>query len=268
MRVWVATDSPGTWGLVRESVSVPVEGVEVAPRRHKDLRAVLQDPGPPPDLLIADLTGPFDDGLATSAQGRALLSRQPSIVLCNQAHQDTMRNLVFSGVIADFYPMGGPMEPAYLQVEVWRALRQAADRAGRRPAAGAPETRGDKAFAGRRALVIDDDLPSLTLATDYLEVAGFEVHAAGTVAAACLHHRAREFDVILLDLFMPGVSGARAIRMVREHFTPEGLPIIVTSAYSDVSLVRACIKEGISAYLVKPIRKNVLMEKLDGLLPK
>lgn len=271
-RVCVASDSPGVWSMATEALARPIEGLTVEPYRLQDMRAVFQHKGPPPDLLLADLTGPFDDGLAASKQGRALLARQPSVVLCNPAQQAVMRDLLFEGVLSDFFAIGGAVDPAYLDVILWRILRQVASRGvpapGRAAAPAKGKTGGTANFAGKRALVIDDDLPSLTLASDYLEVAGFEVLTASTVAAACLHHRSRKLDVVLLDLFMAGVSGARAVRMVREHFAPSTMPIVVTSAYSDVDLVKACIKEGISAYLVKPIRKTVLLDKLDTLLPR
>ncbi len=62
------------------------------------------------------------------------------------------------------------------------------------------------------------------------------------------------------------MSGPRVVRMIREHFCQNNLPIVVVSAYSDVQIVRACIKEGISDFLLKPLRRNTLFTRLAPLL--
>jgi CheY-like chemotaxis protein len=81
-----------------------------------------------------------------------------------------------------------------------------------------------------RILVIDDD-PAVRAAMQMvLERDGFEVSAVGDGPAGVKLVAAEDFDLLLVDLFMPGMDGLETIRQVHRH--KPGLPIIIMSGLS------------------------------------
>jgi len=81
-----------------------------------------------------------------------------------------------------------------------------------------------------RILVIDDD-PAVRAAMQMvLEREGLEVNAVGDGRAGVKLVAAEDFDLLLVDLFMPGMDGIETIRQVHGH--KPGLPVIVMSGLS------------------------------------
>jgi CheY-like chemotaxis protein len=81
-----------------------------------------------------------------------------------------------------------------------------------------------------RILVIDDD-PAVRAAMQMvLERDGFEVSAVGDGPAGVKLVAAEDFDLLLVDLFMPGMDGLETIRQVHRH--KPGLPIVIMSGLS------------------------------------
>jgi DNA-binding response OmpR family regulator len=78
-----------------------------------------------------------------------------------------------------------------------------------------------------RILVIDDDRAVGTAIRVALEHAGFAVHVAGNGRAGLDAIKSGGFDLLMVDIFMPGMDGLETIRLVREH-NPT-LPILVMS---------------------------------------
>jgi CheY-like chemotaxis protein len=81
-----------------------------------------------------------------------------------------------------------------------------------------------------RILVIDDD-PAVRAAMQMvLERDGFEVNAVGDGPTGIKLVAAEDFDLLLVDLFMPGMDGLETIRQVHRH--KPGLPVIIMSGLS------------------------------------
>jgi len=79
-----------------------------------------------------------------------------------------------------------------------------------------------------RILVVDDDVPILTLMRNLLREFGFEAVVAGTGAEALAAARAQTPDLVLLDFNMPEMSGSEVIRALRRDHS-EHLPILILS---------------------------------------
>ena len=81
-----------------------------------------------------------------------------------------------------------------------------------------------------RILIIEDEVAIADLEKDYLELSGFEVtmeHAGDTGLARALRE---EFDLIVLDLMLPGMDGFEVCRQIREK---KDIPVIMVSAKKD-----------------------------------
>jgi CheY-like chemotaxis protein len=101
---------------------------------------------------------------------------------------------------------------------------------------------------------------------DLLIAGGFEVDSAQGIEEACLNFYEDLFDIIFVDLRLPGVSEAEGIRFLKQNIKSAHSPIIVTTAYSEKELVLDCINEGISDYLIKPITRGKLMPRVASIL--
>lgn len=77
-------------------------------------------------------------------------------------------------------------------------------------------------------LVVDDDLPILTLMKNILREFGFDARTASTGAEAVKAAREIRPDLILLDMKMPGMSGKETIEAIRETGA-SGVPILILS---------------------------------------
>jgi CheY-like chemotaxis protein len=115
-----------------------------------------------------------------------------------------------------------------------------------------------------RILVIDDD-PAVRAAMQMvLERDGFEVKAAGDGPAGIRLVAAEDFDLLLVDLFMPGMDGLETIRQVHRH--KPGLPIVIMSGLSFASagtqppdFLAMAGKLGAVGNLKKPFRPRELL---------
>ena len=115
-----------------------------------------------------------------------------------------------------------------------------------------------------RILVIDDD-PAVRAAMQMvLEREGFDLNPAGDGPAGIRLVAAEDFDLLLVDLFMPGMDGLETIRQVHRH--KPGLPIIIMSGLSFASagtqppdFLAMAGKLGAVGNLKKPFRPRELL---------
>lgn len=224
-----------------------------------------------PDVLIVDVSDDCDVESLFAANARKLLSTSEIVVLCDAQDSSKWQEYVLRQEIADCFIICPMHDPGYLKVQIWRAIRSCLNK-GEAHEANVDTTPVDAStvsesqFAGLRALVLEDDAPSVEAITDMLIGFGFAVKHASSVVEAIRKFGDRRFDVFLVDLMMPGVSGADVIRAVRDNLKDAEAPIIVTSAFSDDDLVRNCIDEGASEYIIKPITRARLLPRLRAVL--
>jgi len=74
--------------------------------------------------------------------------------------------------------------------------------------------------------------------------------------------RARDIDVVLMDVMMPGLDGFDTMRIVRQLDGYKSLPIIAVTAKAMVGDRDKCIEAGASDYLAKPVNVDVLLATL------
>ena len=80
-----------------------------------------------------------------------------------------------------------------------------------------------------KILIIDDDVELVTLLVDYFTLEGFEASPAhsGIEGLQVLEHK--EFDLIILDVMMPGISGVETLQRIREKWRT---PVLMLTALS------------------------------------
>ena len=112
-----------------------------------------------------------------------------------------------------------------------------------------------------RILIIEDEVAIADLEKDYLELSGFEVameHAGDTGLARAL---AEDFDLIVLDLMLPGIDGFEVCRQIREK---KDIPVIMVSAKKDDIDKIHGLGLGADDYMTKPFSPSELVARVKA----
>lgn len=114
-----------------------------------------------------------------------------------------------------------------------------------------------------RALIIDDDARLASMLKTYLEPHGFQVdHAADGEAGIAALGRAA-YDVVLLDVMMPGIDGFEACRRIRAQ---RDVPIVMLTARGDETDRIVGLELGADDYLPKPFNPRELLARMRAVL--
>lgn len=115
-------------------------------------------------------------------------------------------------------------------------------------------------------LIVEDEVPLLTLLRYNLEKQGFRVDEAGDGEEALLRVAEGRPDLVLLDWMLPAISGIEVCRQLRRRPGTRDLPIImVTARTEDQDAVRA-LDTGADDYISKPFAMDSLMARIRALL--
>ncbi len=113
-----------------------------------------------------------------------------------------------------------------------------------------------------RILVVDDDSVNLQVMRNHLSSQGFTVETA-TGGAEALDRMSRTgFDLVILDLMMPAMSGLELCGEVRKRFSLVELPIIFLTARHGVNDLVICFGSGANDYLYKPVERDELLARV------
>jgi two-component system phosphate regulon response regulator OmpR len=116
----------------------------------------------------------------------------------------------------------------------------------------------------RHILVVDDDRRIRELIKSYLIENGFLVTVAGSAAEARERMRGMAFDLLVLDVMMPGETGLGFIGSLRG--TGNEVPVLMLSALADSDDRIAGLAQGSDDYLVKPFEPRELLLRIRNLL--
>jgi two-component system, cell cycle sensor histidine kinase and response regulator CckA len=111
-------------------------------------------------------------------------------------------------------------------------------------------------------LVVDDEEPVRDIASEILKYLGYSVIAVGSgeEAERLMREGARP-DLVILDVIMPGWSGAKTLLALRE-IDPE-LPILISTGFSDRAARDSLIQEGADGFVPKPYGISTLSRALE-----
>ncbi|HMB06447.1 MAG TPA: response regulator [Isosphaeraceae bacterium] len=116
-------------------------------------------------------------------------------------------------------------------------------------------------------LVVEDNSDNMKLFAWTLEDEGLPFEGVGTAEEALAALERRRFDLVLMDISLPGMDGKEATRRLRAHPRFARLPIIAVTAHAVRGEVEAILAAGISALVTKPIDEAVLMQTIRRCLP-
>ncbi|MCW2973951.1 MAG: two component transcriptional regulator, winged helix family, partial [Thermoleophilia bacterium] len=115
-----------------------------------------------------------------------------------------------------------------------------------------------------KILIVDDEPAIRTALSRALEIEGYDIDVVPSGEAALSAMERATFDVVLLDVSMPGIDGLEVCRQLRE--AGDSTPVIVVTARSQVADSVAGLDAGADDYVVKPFSLDELLARLRALL--
>jgi two-component system alkaline phosphatase synthesis response regulator PhoP len=117
-------------------------------------------------------------------------------------------------------------------------------------------------------LVIDDESSVGTLLRFNLRQRGFDVETAASAAEGYTKARDRHFDLIILDVALPGIDGIEACSMLKSLEDYYEIPVIMISSRSDSVTIAQARRAGAADYLVKPFTFQELLTRIEDQLSR
>ena len=115
-------------------------------------------------------------------------------------------------------------------------------------------------------LIVEDELPLITLLRYNLEEAGFEVDEATNGDEALISVRERLPDLVVLDWMLPAVSGIEVCRQFRRRRETRDLPVIMLTARSEEADRVRGLDSGADDYITKPFSPKELIARVRAVL--
>jgi len=121
-----------------------------------------------------------------------------------------------------------------------------------------------------KALVIDDEQPTLFMFNLFLNAYGYEVITAENAAAGIELFKKERPSIVITDIKMPGMDGLEALKTLKS--IDPAVPVIVMTGHGDQDLMKQAMELKAAAFINKPIDREslekVLREALDSLPEK
>jgi len=120
----------------------------------------------------------------------------------------------------------------------------------------------------RRILVVDDQQEILDVTTAVLGGAGYEISTAGSGSEALDRLGYEPFDLVLLDINMPGSDGWEVLRLIRADEMLAALPVVMFSVKGEMQDKVAGMQEGAVDYITKPFQVDELIARIERILQR
>jgi two-component system sensor histidine kinase/response regulator len=112
-------------------------------------------------------------------------------------------------------------------------------------------------------LVVDDNEMNRDMLSRRLQRRGYTVLIAEDGRQALDMVDQQQFDLILLDIMMPGISGLEVLKILRERFAPTDLPIIMVTAKDQSEDIAGALYGGANDYVTKPLDFPVVLARIE-----
>ncbi|MFN8612221.1 MAG: response regulator [Vulcanimicrobiota bacterium] len=127
------------------------------------------------------------------------------------------------------------------------------------------QAEGGTSLSGR-ILVVDDEATSRKMLSLYLSQHGYEVEMAESGQQALELLGVRAYDIVLLDLLMPGMDGFQVLEVLKGDAHLRDIPVIVVSAVEDAEGIARLIEMGAHDHLSKPFNAQLLTARVRACL--
>ncbi|MDP2003383.1 MAG: response regulator [Desulfurivibrionaceae bacterium] len=268
LRVLVVEDHPATREILHkalESFSFQVTAVESGEKGLEEFRGAAKTEHPF-DLLLLDyrLSGISGDIVARAVREMLPPGGQPKILLLTSVGAwKIVERCLEAGCDS---VMDKPVSRAGLFDAITRLFDKDHSACDALPEKKALHRR----IAGARVLVVEDNEINQQVATEILQRAGVLVDLADNGEEAVEAVLTKEYDLVLMDIQMPGMDGLEATRVIRASGIKRlsDLPIVAMTANAIKGDEALSLAAGMNDHITKPIDPKVLFAALEKWLPQ
>ena len=269
LRVLVADDNPETRDVLTEMLRhwrMESEEAESAAAALEALRRA-QAASQPFHLAIIDAQMPGGNGVQLTKQlGESGDFDCARVILLRSFDGPEKKDNI--GSIAVGALLSKPVQQSELLDAILKVSTGGADPASQHPEPEVDLANMPPAAEGKRVLLAEDNAVNQRLAERLLEKQGYRVVTANDGSKALDLFSRQSFELILMDVQMPGVDGLETTRLIREKERPTGahVPIVILTAHAMKGDRERCLAAGADDYLAKPIVPHQLAAVLARLL--
>ncbi|MET0028220.1 MAG: transporter substrate-binding domain-containing protein [Candidatus Thiodiazotropha sp.] len=224
--------------------------VEAADKQAKPFQLVLMD------WRLPGLDGVEAGRMIKSELG---LSHQPVVILVTAfGREEVMQSAQEAGMDGFLIK---PVNPSVLFDAIMQAFNQELSDASRQ------RTREMtlQALQGE-VLLVEDNPINQQVAQEILQLMGLQVSIAGDGYQALARLQEQTFDLVLMDIQMPGMDGYETVRRIRAQARFSGLPVIAMTAHAMSGDREKCLEAGMNDHIAKPIEPSRLHATLHNWL--
>ena len=126
----------------------------------------------------------------------------------------------------------------------------------------------EHAHSSSRLLLVDDDPNNRDMLSRRLVRRGYAVDVAEDGPRALEILKRVQYDLVLLDQMMPGMSGIDLLHLLRATYSPSELPVIMVTAVDQSQTVVEALNNGANDYVVKPVDMPVITARIEAQLAR
>ncbi|CAK0768148.1 two-component system, sensor histidine kinase and response regulator [Azospirillaceae bacterium] len=253
----ILSDMLESFGLVVETAS---SGAGVLDRMKASLIGEL----PPIELMIIDWQMPELDGVATLRRLKEMSISLPPIIMISAYGVDGVLTALADDKVAAV--LEKPITPSTMHDSIMTVFGRSPDEIL------SPLTDDAEAnptlLAGMKILLVEDNPINQLVACGLLDLMGGVTQTAGSGEEALTYLRRESFDIILMDIQMPGLDGYEATRYIRQDMGLVEIPIIAMTAHAMLGDRERCLAAGMNDHVAKPIDPTALQVVLERWLPQ
>ena len=207
------------------------------------------------DLLLMDWKLPGMNGIeALQEISRRGLKLPATLMVTAYGGETLVREAREAGVAVFLHK---PVSPSTLYDATMQALGRS-----QHPAASEPESISPLLRAEGRVLLVEDNAINRLVATELLGELGVTVSEVENGLAALEILDREDFDLILMDIQMPGLDGVETTRRIRQRASGNDIVIVALTAHAMIGDRQRFLDAGMNDYLAKPIEANELQRVL------
>ncbi len=117
-----------------------------------------------------------------------------------------------------------------------------------------------------KVIIIDDEIFNLQVMNSYFSTEDYSVVFSSDPKEALEIINKEEFDLVLLDIMMPHISGLELCRLIRKNYSLYELPVMILTVKNSSSDLNAGFAAGANDYLIKPVNKKELLVRANTLI--